>query len=103
GEGFPDGSAVDADGGLWNAHWDGSCVVRYDRNGVETLRIPLPVSRPTCPAFGGSNLDRLFISSARVGLSDEALLTQPSAGGIFAAVPGQRGQRERRFATTQRV
>jgi L-arabinonolactonase len=102
-EGFPDGSAVDAESGLWNAHWDGSCVVRYDADGVETVRIPLPVSRPTCPAFGGSDLDRLFISSARIGLSDEALRTQANAGGIFTAVPGQRGQRERRFATTLRV
>jgi hypothetical protein len=49
----------------------------------------LRISRPTCPAFGGRDLDRLFISSARVGLSDEALTTQPDAGGIFAAIPGQ--------------
>jgi L-arabinonolactonase len=102
-EGFPDGSAVDADGGLWSAHWDGGCVVRYDRDGVETMRIPLPVSRPTCPAFGGSDLDRLFVSSARIGLSDAALAMQPEAGGVFAARPGHRGLRERRFATTLRV
>jgi L-arabinonolactonase len=48
--GFPDGSCVDAGGGLWNAQWDGGCVVRYDASGTETARIALPVSRPTCRA-----------------------------------------------------
>ena len=102
-EGFPDGSTVDADGGLWNAQWDGSCVVRYDRDGAETTRIALPVSRPTCPAFGGGALDRLFVSTARIGLSEDALRAQPTAGGVFAASPGARGLLERRFVTALRA
>ena len=102
-EGFPDGAAVDADAGLWSAQWDGSCVVRYSSAGVETARVALPVSRPTCPAFGGAALDRLFVSTARVGLSDEALRDQPTAGGVFAAAPGHRGLPEHRFVTRLRA
>lgn len=97
--GYPDGSTVDAGGGLWNAQWDGSCVVRYDRNGVETARVDLPVSRPTCVAFGGSALDRLFITTARIGLDQQQLQREPGAGGVFVAHPGQRGLPERRFVT----
>ena len=103
GEGFPDGSTVDADGGLWNARWDGGCVVRYDSAGAETVRIAVPASRPTCAAFGGAGLDRLFITSARLGLDAEALRDQPAAGGIFALSPGRRGLPEHRFATDLRA
>ena len=102
-EGYPDGSTVDADGGLWNAQWDGGCVVRYDSNGTETARCALPVSRPTCPAFGGAGLDRLFVSTARIGLSENALREQPLAGGVFTLTPGPRGQREHRFVTRLRA
>jgi L-arabinonolactonase len=98
-EGFADGSCIDAQGGLWNAQWEGSCVVRYDASGAETARIALPLSRPTCPAFGGAGLDRLYLTSARKGLSAQALLQQPAAGGVLA-VDGLawRGLPESRFA-----
>ena len=97
GEGFADGSCIDADGGLWNAQWEGSCVVRYDPQGRESARIRLPVSRPTCPAFGGPQLDVLYLTSARGGLDKERLRVEPHAGGIFAATPGWRGLPETRF------
>ena len=97
-DGFPDGSTVDAEGGLWNAQWDGGCVVRYDRSGVETDRVAIPTARPTCPAFGGADFERLFVSTARVGLNERALKEQPSAGGVFTCIPGRRGLPEHRFA-----
>jgi L-arabinonolactonase len=102
-EGYPDGSTVDADAGLWNAQWDGGCVVRYGADGAETDRLALPAQRPTCPAFGGPARDRLFVSSARIGLSEAALIEQPTAGGIFALSPGRRGLPEHRFVTRLRV
>ena len=102
-EGYPDGSAVDAEGGLWNAQWDGACVVRYGANGSITDRVALPTRRPTCPAFGGAHLERLFVSTARIGLDEAVLGQEPMAGGIFAAVPGRRGLREHRFLTDLRV
>nr|WP_255428349.1 SMP-30/gluconolactonase/LRE family protein [Ramlibacter cellulosilyticus] len=97
-EGFPDGSCIDAQGGLWNAQWEGRCVVRYDSDGRETERIAFPVSRLTCPAFGGPGLDVLYVTSARGGLSKERLREEPQAGGVFAAATRWRGLPETRFA-----
>jgi L-arabinonolactonase len=96
-EGYPDGSCVDALGGLWNAQWEGGCVVRYGPDGAETARHALPVSRPTCPAFGGANLDELFVTSARVGLKADALQAQPAAGGVVSLNAAWRGLPESRF------
>lgn len=96
-QGAPDGSCVDAEGGLWNASWDGSCLLRYDASGRETHRVLLPVSRPTCGAFGGTSLEQLYVTSARIGLTSEQLDAQPHAGAIFAITPGVRGLPERRF------
>jgi L-arabinonolactonase len=102
-DGYPDGSTVDADGGLWNAQWDGGCVVRYDSTGAETARLAVPTTRPTCVAFGGAAFERLFVSTARIGLSAEALRSQPGAGAVFALRPDQRGLPEHRFDTALRA
>ncbi len=88
----PDGAVVDSAGYLWNAEWNGGRVVRYTPNGSIDSIVELPVSRVTCPAFGGDDLRTLFITTAREGLSDAELALQPLAGGIFAVrvdVPGQ--------------
>jgi L-arabinonolactonase len=102
-QGFPDGSAIDSEGGLWSAQWGGGCVVRYDSSGVETARIPLPASQPTCPSFGGAQFDRVFVTSARMGLDEAALRAQPTAGGVFTFSGAWRGLPEHRFATDLRA
>jgi len=89
--GYPDGMTTDAEGHLWVAFWDGWCLRRFTPSGEQVDELPLPVQRPTSCAFGGVALDRLFVTSARVGLSPEALAAQPDAGSLFAcevAVPG---------------
>lgn len=96
-QGVPDGSCVDAEGGLWNAQWDGSCLIRFDASGRVTHRVALPVTRPTCPAIGGEKFDRLFVTSARVGLSEQQLLAQPLAGAVLSFSPDVPGQPEHRF------
>lgn len=79
----PDGSTIDAEGFLWNAEWGGSRLVRYTPEGVEDYVLKTIVSQPTCMAFGGDDMNLLFVTSARIGLSDEALATQPEAGNLF--------------------
>ncbi len=98
GEGYPDGMTVDSDGCLWIAFWDGWAVRRYGPAGdwLETIR--MPVSRPTSCAFGGVDRDRLYITSASIGLDTEALAMQPNAGGLFMARPGMRGLADVPFA-----
>jgi L-arabinonolactonase len=87
----PDGSALDAEGFLWNAQWGGWRVVRYAPNGEIDRIVPLPVEQPTSCAFGGDDLSVLYITTARRGLSAEALERQPLAGSVLsfhAGVPG---------------
>jgi L-arabinonolactonase len=95
--GEPDCSAVDADGGLWNAQWGGARVVRYGADGVETARVTVPTIQPSCVAFGGDTLETLYITSARVDLDAAALAGDPHAGGVFIATPGARGLPEAVF------
>lgn len=98
GEGYPDGMTVDAEGCLWVAFWDGWAVRRFCPAGELLATIEMPVQRPTSVAFGGSALDRLYITSARVGLDEIALAVQPSAGGLFMLQPAVVGIAERPFA-----
>jgi sugar lactone lactonase YvrE len=96
--GFPDGMTVDVEGFLWNAHWDGWRVTRYAPDGGIDRVIKLPVPRPTAPAFGGENLETLYITSASGGLSDAQLKEAPLSGSLFACEPGVRGLPEPSFA-----
>ena len=95
--GEPDGSAVDAQGYLWNAQWGLGRVVRYAPDGRVDRIVEVPATQPTRPAFGDSPLDTLYITSARDGLSSAALATQPLAGALFAADAGASGLPEPRF------
>ncbi len=79
--GWPDGSTLDKEGMLWIAHWGGSRVTRWDpRTGAHLLTLMLPVSCVTSCAFGGDQLDLLYVTCAsnRVRLQDE-----PLAGSVF--------------------
>jgi sugar lactone lactonase YvrE len=95
--GFPDGLTVDGEGFVWSAEWGGWCVTRYAPTGEIERKVRLPVSNVTNCAFGGRNLDELYITSARVTLSDEDLVAQPLAGALFCLKTNVRGQKERRF------
>lgn len=97
-DGYPDGMTVDGEGCLWVAFWDGWCVRRLSPGGDVIGQVELPVQRPTSCVFGGTNLDRLFITSASVGLDSVARAVQPLAGGLFVAVPGARGLAGAEFA-----
>jgi sugar lactone lactonase YvrE len=98
GDGNPDGMTVDADGCLWIAFWGGWCIRRYSTAGDWLETIKLPISQPSSCVFGGRDLDRLYITSASVGLDEESLRMQPNAGGLFMFRPGVRGLEEVPFA-----
>lgn len=83
--GHPDGSTVDADGGLWNARFGGARVQRFHPSGVADLAVNLPVPNVTCCTIGGAALDRMFITTARILMSPAELADKPNAGGVFCA------------------
>ncbi|HWK03419.1 MAG TPA: SMP-30/gluconolactonase/LRE family protein [Puia sp.] len=90
--GMPDGMAMDEEGQLWVALWGGFGVARFDSNTGELITfIKIPVPNVTSCSFAGKNLDRLVITTARKGLSEETLKQYPASGGVFIADPGVKG------------
>jgi sugar lactone lactonase YvrE len=83
-DGSPDGMTIDSEGMLWIAHWDGWQITRWNPDtGKKLLSIPLPAARITSCAFGGDNLEDLYITSARAWLTNDQLAEQPLAGSLF--------------------
>jgi sugar lactone lactonase YvrE len=97
-EGRPDGAAVDCEGYYWICHVGGWHIARYSPDGNIDCVIGVPVQRPTMCAFGGENLDVLFITTARYPLSETILRKQPLAGNLFSIDIGIRGLPEPFFA-----
>jgi len=89
----PDGAVIDAQGCLWVAQWGASRVARYDPDGVFMGAVSVSATQASCPAFGGTDLDVLYVTSATMGLGDAA---GPQDGKTFAIQTQARGQREHR-------
>lgn len=87
--GFPDGMAIDEEGGLWVALWGGGAVNHYDASGrlVETVTVPDVTQVSSC-AFGGDRRDVLYITTSNKGLSAGV---EPYAGALFAVATRLRG------------
>jgi sugar lactone lactonase YvrE len=92
--GAPDGMAMDEEGGLWVAMWQGGAVRRFDATGRLTDTIPTGVTNPTSCAFGGADGRTLFITTSRDGLGGR---TEPHAGQVLAIEVGVRGARVHEF------
>lgn len=90
--GGPDGSAMDAEGYVWNARWDGSCLLRLTPDGQVDRKIDLPISRPTSCVFGGADLKTLYITSAK------SPLNHPLDGAVLSLQVGVAGKLCTRFA-----
>ena len=96
--GMPDGACVDTSGAVWNARFNGWIVQQILPDGSTGLRIELPVPQVTCACFGGADLDRLYITTARENMTAGEIAAAPLSGGIFVAEPGVAGLPEERFA-----
>jgi sugar lactone lactonase YvrE len=96
--GLPDGMTIDEEGCIWLAFWGGASLRRFDPNGRVIAIVDLHVSQVTSCVFGGENLEDLYVTSARGGLSPEQLREQPRAGGLFRLRPGVRGLTSHPFA-----
>jgi sugar lactone lactonase YvrE len=75
----PDGMTIDADDNLWVAFCHGGCVICFNPNSGEQLRkVDLPCLETTACAFGGPNLDRLFVTT---GIHSK--IEETNAGTVF--------------------
>jgi sugar lactone lactonase YvrE len=92
--GRPDGAAVDADGCYWICGNDAGLIHRFTPQGTLDRSLAVPVKKPTMCAFGGPDLDTLFVTSIRPGGD---IADQPLAGGVFALRPGVKGLEEPMF------
>ena len=95
---LPDGLTVDSEGYLWNCCWDGGKILRYNPAGALERVIEVPVLRPTSCVFGGHDLDELYVTSARNGLTDEQLNMYPYSGDLFRLKTKFRGVEKFQFA-----
>lgn len=91
-DGKPDGICVDAQGYVWCAVWDGWSIRRYAPDGSLERKLCLPVQRPTSVAFGGGDLETLYITTARCGLSKSELYKAPWSGHLLAYSADVKGQ-----------
>lgn len=96
---IPDGLSVDAEGAVWVALWDGGAIHRYRPSGRLDRVVEVPGGFITSCAFGGAGGTTLFITSARVGLPEEDLRSQPHAGALFALDVGVQGRGYTPFGT----
>ena len=80
---YPDGATVDAQGCLWVAVWDGGEVICFSPEGDVLHKIKFDACQATCVAFTGPNLDHLCVTTARDGLSGDALEAEPHSGDLF--------------------
>ncbi len=91
-DGFPDGMTIDENDNLWVGMWNGDAVVNYDpKTGKIIKKIEVPAHNVTACAFGGPDLDILYITTASVDMNEEEQAQKPLAGSLFMVKPGVKG------------
>ena len=96
-EGHPDGATVDAEGYVWAARIFGNRVSRFAPDGSHDRDIMLPAKMPTCPGFGGPELDTLYITTACLGMDAAERKANPREGLLYMVKPGVKGIAETPF------
>lgn len=87
-EGIPDGMTVDAEGYVWSARWDGSCLVRYTPWGQEERRIHFPAKKVSSVTFGGTDYTDIYVTTAG---GNRKATDGAAAGALFRLKLGIRG------------
>ena len=82
-EAGPDGAVLDSDGCYWSAQWGNGQVVRYTPDGQVDHVVQTPVPQVACVEFGGPDLDLLFVTTAREGMSTQQVEEFPLSGHVF--------------------
>jgi len=100
--GSPDGMAIDSEDKLWVGMWNGDGVIRFDPVTGEVLeKVPVPAHNVTSCAFGGPNLQTLYITTASVDMTPEEQEKYPLAGSVFKVETKVKGVPSTPFGTNQ--
>jgi len=99
GMGDPDGNTLDATGMVWMANWGGACVSKWNPHTGQMLqKIDVPAYNVTSLAFGGENLEDLYITSASFYMPEDVESDYPDAGKLFVCKPGCKGIKANYFS-----
>jgi sugar lactone lactonase YvrE len=82
--GRPDGAAMDVQGNLWVAMFEGKRVLQISSKGEILQNIEAPVLCCTMPAFGGDDMQTLYLTTARHSRSEAELVREPALGCVFS-------------------
>ena len=75
---------IDSNDNLWVAQWGGFGVYCYNPYTGELLgKVEVPAPNVASCAFGGKDMDTLYITTARAGLSEQQLEEYPLSGSLF--------------------
>lgn len=96
-EGMPDGIIIDAEGYLWNAHWGGGRITRYNPDGERELQVILPVPISACLAFGGDLFQDMYITTGCYQMDDAEKQQHPGSGDLYRIKTEYTGLLEPRF------
>ena len=96
--GFPDGFAMDNEGYIWSACWDGARIIRIDPDGKIERTIPVPALRPTSCVFAGPQMNELYITSSAATLTSEQLSRYPYSGDLMRLQTEFTGPERNQFA-----
>lgn len=88
---YPDGACVDAQDNLWSAQWGSGKVRCYSPDGIQLTEISVPCPQPSCITFGGPDMQHIFVTSAREGLTNQQLAQSPQSGNLFIFTSNMRG------------
>jgi sugar lactone lactonase YvrE len=82
--GLPDGMTIDSEDHLWVALFGGGKVIRIDpKTGFIVYEVVVPAPNVTSCAFGGTDLNDLYITSASYNMGKKALEQFPYSGSLF--------------------
>jgi sugar lactone lactonase YvrE len=96
--GFPDGMTIDAEDMVWAGMWNGNAVIRFNPKTGEILqKVEIPAHNVTSCAFGGENLETLYVTTAKIDMTNEELEKYPLAGSVFKVNPGVKGVKSNFF------
>ena len=88
---YPDGPFTDSQGNVLTGLFNGGKIVSYSPSGKLDKTYDVPAQNVTKACFGGPDLRILYATTARKGLSEEALIAVPESGGVFARAMDRAG------------